>query len=58
MEAVIFVAILGAVYAGLYALNQKTPIPAGCEEEIAACEGCAISSCGLHPSQRNLEVNL
>ncbi len=53
MEALIFVAILGAFYAGLYILNHKTPVPAGCEEMITSCNGCSISSCGLHPSQKN-----
>jgi hypothetical protein len=53
MEALIFVAILGAFYAGVYLLNHKTPVPAGCEDLTASCNGCSISSCGLHPTQKN-----
>lgn len=52
MEALLFLMVLGAIYALSYVLNRHTPIPAGCEELTASCNGCAISSCELHPTQK------
>ncbi len=50
MEAILFLATMGGLYAGLYYLNQKTPVPPGCENESVICGGCTITSCGKHPS--------
>lgn len=50
MAAVLFFAALAAVYALLYYLNHKTPLPKGCENIKAGCEGCHDASCGNHPS--------
>lgn len=46
---------LGALLAFSYYLNQKTPVPAGCENIEAACEGCKASTCSRHPSHREDE---
>lgn len=51
MAAVLFFAALAAIYALLYYLNHKTPLPEGCENIKAECEGCHDSSCSNHPSQ-------
>lgn len=57
MPGLLFLAAMGGLYAALYYLNHKTPIPAGCEVEEVSCHGCSISSCGKHPSQSyTLEV--
>ncbi|NLA78773.1 MAG: hypothetical protein GX845_04410 [Erysipelothrix sp.] len=58
MKAFLFLSALGLFYAVLYFLNSKTPIPEGCEELIQNCHGCAISSCGLHPSQREEGISV
>ncbi|MCI8540782.1 MAG: hypothetical protein HFE68_00405 [Erysipelotrichaceae bacterium] len=50
MAAVLFFAGLAGIYALLYYLNHKTPLPEGCENIKAECEGCHDSSCALHPS--------
>lgn len=55
MPGFIFLVVLGGAYAALYYLNHKTPVPAGCEEELVSCGGCQISSCGRHPVH-SLEV--
>lgn len=47
--ALIFLAVLGGVYAWLYAANHRTPVPEGCEDLKAECEGCQITSCENHP---------
>ncbi|MBN2849932.1 MAG: hypothetical protein JXK92_04680 [Erysipelotrichaceae bacterium] len=55
MEPVLYLAALGGLYALVYYLNHKTPVPAGCESIRAACDGCAIGSCGNHPSQQEFK---
>ncbi|HAM64092.1 MAG: hypothetical protein A2Y20_01975 [Firmicutes bacterium GWF2_51_9] len=52
MEAALYIGALGAFYAVAYYLNHKTPVPAGCEDLKASCNGCAIGSCGNHPSHQ------
>ncbi len=52
MQALLFIAALGGFYALVYYLNHKTPVPEGCEDLAESCNGCAISSCALHPNQR------
>ncbi|MEG0077666.1 hypothetical protein [Anaerorhabdus sp.] len=44
----VFVA-LAAGYGALYYMNHKTPVPAGCEDLKADCEGCKVTSCEIHP---------
>lgn len=48
--AVLFFALLAAVYAVLYYFNHQTPLPKGCENIKAECHGCPDTSCGNHPS--------
>ena len=50
MAAILFFAVLAGIYALLYYLNHKTPLPEGCENIKAGCEGCHDASCGNHPS--------
>lgn len=52
MTAVLYLAALGGLYAVAYYFNHKTPVPAGCENIKAACDGCSIGSCGNNPSQQ------
>lgn len=41
--------VLAAGYGVMYYLNHKTPVPKGCEDLKAECEGCKIASCENHP---------
>ena len=50
LYAALFAMCLGGLYALLYYLNHKTPIPEECKNIKANCEGCKISSCEMHPS--------
>lgn len=49
LKAVLFFAVLGGIYALLYYLNHKTPVPEGCENLKAQCKGCQDHSCGNNP---------
>ncbi len=49
MEAVLLFAGLGAVYALVYYLNQKTAVPEGCEVADANCASCSVGSCSIKP---------
>ncbi|MDR1795217.1 MAG: hypothetical protein LBR25_07465 [Erysipelotrichaceae bacterium] len=53
--AVLFLAVLGGLFAGLTYLNQKTPRPEGCENLVAECGGCGIRSCPQHPDYKKEE---
>jgi len=56
MIIAIFISLgLGALLAFAYYLNQKTPVPEGCENIEAACEGCKVSICSRNPSHREVE---
>lgn len=46
---VIYIALLGGFYALGYVMNHKTPVPEGCENIKAECEGCKITTCSNHP---------
>ncbi|MCI6271534.1 MAG: hypothetical protein MR601_01160 [Erysipelotrichaceae bacterium] len=46
---------IAGIYGVLYYFNHKTPVPKGCEDLKANCEGCNISSCELHPVHENKE---
>lgn len=48
--AVIFALALAGFYALVYFINHRTPVPEGCENIKADCEGCNITSCGSHPT--------
>lgn len=52
--AVVFALIMGGLYAALYYLNHKTPVPEGCEDLKKECSGCTVSSCANHPSQSKI----
>ncbi len=52
--AVGFALVMGGLYAALYYLNHKTPVPEGCENLKEECEGCGVSSCANHPSQSKI----
>lgn len=43
MAAIFYFAILAAIYAAVYYLNHKTPLPKGCER--AVCKGCKNWGC-------------
>ena len=49
LPAILFLAVLGGVYAFSYYLNHKTPVPEGCENLKADCEGCHDITCGHNP---------
>lgn len=51
--AFIYTGILGAIFALVYTMNRKTPVPEGCENLKAECGGCHDISCGNHPSHEN-----
>jgi cytochrome c5 len=53
MQAVVYVALLVAVYIIGYTLNARTPKPEGCELVDAACNSCHVGVCSFHPSQQN-----
>lgn len=52
--ALAYMAMLGGLYCLVYYLNKKTPVPAGCENLKADCEGCKITSCGNNPAQNEM----
>lgn len=49
MQAVLLIAILGAVYALVYYLNQNTAVPEGCDDIGATCTSCSSSTCSVKP---------
>jgi len=49
LAALLFLAVMGGLYALLYYLNHRTPVPEGCENLKAECDGCRITSCENHP---------
>ena len=49
MQAVLLIAALGAVYALVYYLNQKTAVPEGCEDPSASCASCSVGTCSVKP---------
>lgn len=42
--ALLWMALLVAIYIGTYLWNKHTPVPEGCEEMVE-CEGCANVAC-------------
>lgn len=47
--AILVLVGLGGLFAVFYYFNSKTPVPEGCENMTAECEGCGITSCGHNP---------
>lgn len=47
--ALIFLGAMGGLYALLYTLNHRTPVPEGCENLKAECDGCHLTSCENNP---------
>lgn len=50
LYAALLFAALGGLYALLYYLNHKTPVPKGCEDIKAECKGCHDTACANHPA--------
>lgn len=48
--AIAFFAALIFIYIWLYLMNKKTPLPEGCEDLKADCEGCHDFGCTNHPA--------
>ena len=48
--AIVFFGILIAVYISLYLMNKKTPLPEGCENLRADCDGCKDFGCTNNPA--------
>ena len=48
--AILFFGLLVGIYIGAYLLNKKTPLPEGCENLRADCEGCHDFACTNHPA--------
>jgi hypothetical protein len=48
--AILFFGTLVGIYIFLYLANKRTPLPPGCENLRADCEGCHDVSCMNHPS--------
>ncbi len=48
--AAIYFALLGSIYAILYYLNRRTPVPQGCESLKSQCKGCQDYSCQHNPA--------
>ncbi|OUP59594.1 hypothetical protein B5F14_07165 [Faecalitalea cylindroides] len=47
--AILFFALLVTIYIVLYLMNKKTPLPEGCENLKADCEGCKDYACTNNP---------
>lgn len=55
VSAILFFGALAAVYIVLFLANKKTPVPPGCENLRADCEGCKDINCCNHPSHHKGE---
>lgn len=49
IQAIIYLGILGGLYALVYHLNHQTPVPKGCEDLKASCKGCHDLGCCNNP---------
>lgn len=49
--AIIWMAVLIAVFVLTYVLNRNTPRPEGCEE-MSECSGCANVACSHHSAHK------
>lgn len=50
LAAILIFGGMVGIYIGLYLMNKRTPLPEGCENLKAECEGCKDFSCSNHPS--------
>lgn len=51
--AILFFAFLVTIYIVLYLMNKKTPLPEGCENLKADCEGCKDYACTNNPAHNS-----
>ena len=51
--AILFFALLVTIYIVLYLMNKKTPLPEGCENLKADCEGCKDYACKNNPAHNS-----
>ena len=51
--AILFFALLVTIYIVLYLMNKKTPLPEGCENLKADCEGCEDYACTNNPAHNS-----
>ncbi|WP_270458848.1 hypothetical protein [Faecalitalea cylindroides] len=51
--AILFFALLVTIYIVLYLMNKKTPLPEGCENLKADCEGCKDYACMNNPAHNS-----
>lgn len=51
--AILFFALLVIIYIVLYLMNKKTPLPEGCENLKADCEGCKDYACTNNPAHNS-----
>ena len=53
--AILVLVGLGGMFALFYYFNSKTPVPEGCEDLTAECEGCKVVSCAHNPAMKHSE---
>ena len=51
--AILFFALLVTIYIVLYIMNKKAPLPEGCENLKADCEGCKDYACTNNPAHNS-----
>ncbi len=51
--AILFFALLVTIYIVLYLMNKKNPLPEGCENLKADCEGCKDYACTNNPAHNS-----
>lgn len=51
--AILFFALLVTIYIVLYLMNKKIPLPKGCENLKADCEGCKDYACTNNPAHNS-----
>ena len=51
--AILFFALLVTIYIVLYKKKKKTPLPEGCENLKADCEGCKDYACTNNPAHNS-----
>lgn len=51
--AILFFVLLVTIYIVLYLMNKKTPLPEGCENLKADCEGCKDYACTNNPAHNS-----
>lgn len=46
------IAAFAGLYALLYYLNKRTPVPEGCENLTTDCDGCKMVECEHHSNMK------